>query len=230
MLRWVQQNPVRLWFARIAAASVPPITFGIALTTGEHPPLHWVLAGVGTLFSYGNMIVQSMSLDRSNEERTGIIVDYVLAQLARQLTREGSGRIRCNVMLPDKEGTLWIDFYHGMEDAPDLELALKPLQGCAGQAFHEGRVIWTDVAELGEAGAREIWKLSPAQIALTRDIGAIISAPILEEGSAQPRGCLNVDSTASLSDAGFAEEEIRDLVFETAQVIGMVLEWHGGMA
>lgn len=132
--------------------------------------------------------------------------------------------LRANVFLPKGDDQrLGIEFHSSsMDGDPDLKIELEKGQGCTGVAWMRGKPIVADLTQ-PEVEGGALWGLTPNQMAMTRDLKAILSIPIRHpDNPALPLGILSFDSREPIANR-FASPEIADIAFEVAGEIGTLL-------
>lgn len=132
--------------------------------------------------------------------------------------------LRANVFLPKDDGQkLGIEFHSSsMDKASDLKIELEKGQGCTGVAWMRRKPIVADLTQ-PEVEGGALWGLTPHQMAMTRDLKAILSIPIRHpDNQTLLLGILSFDSRESIADR-LASPEIADIAFDVAGEIGTLL-------
>jgi len=218
-------SEVAAFLGRMATASLAPISAWVAFTRGSGDD--WLAPLAVASISYGAAIATTVHAHRragTDAERVGAVIEVMLNQLVRSLPSargQGGGRLRANVMLADKSGTQRIKWAYGMDDASDRNIALERWQGCAGYAFCDRSVTWADLGGLVQREIRDQWKLTAEQYAATREVRSVVSAPLSKGGKVV--GTVNVDSDKPLAESLLGNDEVRDLVAQTAELVGRIM-------
>lgn len=146
----------------------------------------------------------------------------------RSMNRGGSLEFRGNVMIPSlviNKRRLVIKYHStNMHDAPDKNIQLLPGHGCAGQAWSSGGPTVADL-RLPEVRGGASWGLNNEQVAITSDIKAILSFPILYPFNDEDIvGILNFDVKQDPPHEFFDEDSFyEETASEVASLIGELL-------
>lgn len=153
----------------------------------------------------------------------------------------GNYHLRANVMIPDddlnvrfrgpdkglnSEQFLQIGYDSGGYAEMELRRRWGLGQGCVGKAYenNEQRVA---ARRTNETTWGTEWEMNPEQVKATEEVNSVLCTPIYKPGDEtkdEPVAILSLDSPDTVSEAGFEEDEIQDMVArEYANRIGILL-------
>lgn len=141
--------------------------------------------------------------------------------------------LRCNVMKLDGH-VLGIVSHWGMNNAPDLKVTWTTDQGCCGLAVREAAPVLGDMSRyrggryeglLHAEDHRPVWGITRDQWMLTRDVGSVVSVPLLapKQLTARVIGVFNIDAQVGLN--GWLPEEKREELLRRVQTVRGVLAY-----
>lgn len=217
------------------AVGVFAIAIAIANAAGESSWPVWLGTLVGPLtlglwqIRQGNVSEMTVrerverELANRNRELCEANILEALRQAARMMAPAETGA-RSNVMLVGGDNRLFVAYHFNMADAPDHGLRLDRYQGCAGHAWALGDQASADLQGVPNSELRMSWKLSPAQISLTREIRSMISTPVRDPRNRDAVvGVFSVDSDQSLATTRFDSEETAEEALKVAEVLSRLL-------
>jgi hypothetical protein len=230
--------------------AVVTVSVVVSFVTGVVVPA--VLIAVLVVFGGGLTYLEHTfaRLQSESESLTTVIEEDVLSELVQEYEDihpdSDPPEIRTNVMflrrrnLPfsdnDRRDDVWpwqetlrIEATHGdYASTSEDELEWKTDEGVVGRAMNESaQEIWATLDYDDRGRIKKGWNLTERQVAYTSDIKSLLCVPIYlpsDEEKKNPVGVLNVDCKEPLTDSRFGDEEIRQRVIKSANVIGAIVE------
>ena len=163
-------------------------------------------------------------------------IQGLLAAIARDFEANTSAEaVRCSIMVPSGNGTQMVAYQHGMTDDPDADWEIAFTSGWSGRAMLKRKVMVADLT-------LDVMGLSKSERAkIPAERKAALSIPLYdvsnsvngEIDASQDRviGTLNIDTTTSLSEAGWGrlsaspgrDFDLNDIVRRRCRLWGEIL-------
>ncbi|MFN0070770.1 MAG: hypothetical protein ACKVVP_04685 [Chloroflexota bacterium] len=193
---------------------------------------HWAMATLMVLapaFGVAEALTRG-NINRSAEERDK------RQRIVRKLVEDTCGTVvrlmsacpsqtGCIVFLPDSDGLLYPRFAYNKENQPDRNVSFRPLVGCTGHAWGQGRQTRANLSEATSVDLATTWKLSPEQITLTAHLRTVVSTPIWNEDAPDVMlGVVTVDSQADETTCGITTDESADEARQLAVLLARILK------
>jgi hypothetical protein len=169
------------------------------------------------------------TLEHEIQEANRVLCEEQIQQALRQIAEaisknSDSSHTRSNVFTIGDDNKLGIVYHYNMDGAPDLSVRFDKHQGCVGHVWGTGHESLADLADLNKETLNKDWKLTPAQIKLTEEVGCVIATPIWHPYEKDALiGVLSVDGPGTLASQGWGETKVRDACAVAARSIGALL-------
>lgn len=220
-----------------------PVVIALYVADVSREVTLYLLAGSTGVTIVGKYFTVHLPLVSFKDRELTAFLDHYLELLVKDYKRmhPGDYRLRVNVMIPDtdlnvrvrgpnrglnREPFLQIGYDSGGYEELELRRQWQLGQGCVGKAYenNEQRVATrsTDKQTWGSE-----WEMNPEQIKATEGVNSVFCTPIYKPGDEpkdDPVAILSLDSPDNVTQVGFEDAEIQDMVAQKyATKIGILL-------
>jgi hypothetical protein len=220
-----------------------PVTAAVYVSSLSLRASSSVLLGSLIAAIAGKYVTVHLPLVSFRDRELTTLLDHYLELMVIDYKRKypGNYRLRANIMIPDsdlnirfkgpgrgpnREQFLQIGYDSGGYAEMELRRRWRLGQGCVGKSYknNEQRVA---ARRTNETTWGTEWEMNPEQVKATEEVNSVLCTPIYKPGDEtkdEPIAILSLDSSDTVSEAGFKEEEIQDMVArEYANRIGILL-------
>jgi len=133
--------------------------------------------------------------------------------------RKDCNTLRANVMIKEKD-RLKIFSSYNMDNSPDKDITFAIGQGCCGEAFDSGEIVFGRIDSVYKDTWEETksvdrgapWGITKEHFEKTKDLKSIISLPLRDEITDEISCVLNLDDKVDIETARFEYTELQSIV------------------